>query len=260
VILALALLPPAVGAEFSISFNFVGGLSGSQQEAFQEAKATWERYISGYQPGITQTGLTITAQAEEMDGNGGTLASAGPTSAAFQGGFWLARAGSMTFDSSDLADLESEGTLSALIAHEIGHVLGLGTLWDENTNGVYVNGSGRYTGAFALDAYRDEFDPLATFVPVELEGGPGTMDAHWDEMADGLGATGLEDPLGRDMAQELMTGWMTSNPSELYISNTTLGSLRDIGFEIAVPEPGVGALTGLTLLWTALLRRRRTAR
>ena len=34
----------------------------------------------------------------------------------------------MEFDTADLAQMQSEGTLLAVIEHEIGHVLGIGTL------------------------------------------------------------------------------------------------------------------------------------
>ncbi|MDA0766691.1 MAG: peptidase [Verrucomicrobia bacterium] len=252
------LLPVAAEATFSINFNFNGGLTTSQQAVFNEAKATWESYITGYQPGITQTGITITAGGSNIDGVGGVLGSAGPTSAAFQGGYWLARDGSMNFDSAGLTDMESNGILDEVITHEIGHVLGIGTLWNENWIQLYINGSGQYTGAFALDAYRDEFDPLATYVPVELGGGAGTADAHWNEKDGGLGSTGITDKYSRDLAQELMTGWIGDDSDNHYISNTTLGSLKDLGFEVfmPIPEPGLATLTGLALVWAGFRRRR----
>jgi hypothetical protein len=248
-------LPVAAEATFSINFNFNGGLTTSQQAVFNEAKATWESYITGYQSGFTQTGINITATGSSSDGVGG---SAGPTSAAFQGGYWLARDGSMNFDSADLADMESNGILDELITHEIGRVPDIGTLWDEDWNAVYINGTGQYTGAFALDAYRDEFDPLATYAPVELGGGTGTADAHWNEKDGGLGSTGITDKYSRDLAQELMTGWIGDDSDNHYIGNTTLGSLQDIGFEVSmpIPEPGLATLTGLALVWAGFRRRR----
>jgi hypothetical protein len=260
-ILTAGLLPLTAGADFSINFNFNGGLTSSQEQIFNEAKATWESYITGYQTGIIKTGITINAKAEAMDGIGGVLGTAGPSSASFQGGYWLTGSGSMTFDSFDLADMEADGILNEVITHEIGHVLGIGTLWDEDWNGVYVNGTGQYTGAFALDAYKDEFDPLATYVPIELEGDDGTANGHWNENNNGSGLTGITDPYGRDMAQELMTGWVGSDSDQHYISNTTLGSLQDLGFEVVIPipEPGLGSLAGFALIWVSFRRRRPVA-
>ena len=49
--------------------------------------------------------------------------------------------GSMRFDSADLQSLLDDGTLDDTILHEMGHVLGIGTIWDASfisgTNQVY---------------------------------------------------------------------------------------------------------------------------
>ena len=53
--------------------------------------------------------------------------------------------------------------------------------------------AGQYTGAAALDAFKLEFNQLeATFVPVELDGGAGTANGHWNMGID-LGADELPD-------------------------------------------------------------------
>jgi hypothetical protein len=39
-----------------------------------------------------------------------------------------------------------------------------------------VDGTGQYTSANTLAAYQAECDATATFVPVELDGGPGTRE------------------------------------------------------------------------------------
>ena len=36
----------------------------------------------------------------------------------------------MQFDVADMAKLISNGTLQSVVLHEMGHVLGIGTLWD----------------------------------------------------------------------------------------------------------------------------------
>ena len=70
--------------------------------------------------------------------------------------------------------------------------LGFGTVWDMNT-GIYVNGTGHYTGTAALAAYQKEFvgQQNATYVPVELGGGVGAADSHWDEPNLRHGPTGI---------------------------------------------------------------------
>ena len=69
--------------------------------------------------------LLITATLEEIDGNGGTLGSAGPSSV------WTAcktvsLLGAMTFDIDDIEDMEDNDTFEGVIQHEMGHVIGVG--------------------------------------------------------------------------------------------------------------------------------------
>ena len=35
----------------------------------------------------------------------------------------------MSFDTADLDEMERKGTLNDVITHEMGHVLGIGTIW-----------------------------------------------------------------------------------------------------------------------------------
>jgi hypothetical protein len=248
---ALAALACAATAQasFTINVNFTGGLTPSQQAIFSTAASTWQGLVTGYRPGISITGININAAGNAIDGVGGILGSAGPSSGVTQAGFFLSTAGNMTFDTADLANLEANGTLLPVILHEMAHVMGFGTLW--TNNGVYTNGTGAFTGAAALAAYQVEYSqPGATSVPVELGGGSGTANAHWDEVDGGGSNTGIVSGAG-DRRFELMTGWLNS---PYYISQTTLGSFFDIGFTV-VPTPSAAVLLGAGVL--TLGRRRR---
>ena len=192
------------------------GVTPAQQVEIDLAEALWEDTIAGYQAGISITGISI--HLEFRDLGGGTLGQAGPTAFANQGGFRLSTAGSI-----DLDDGLGLGSIKDVTAHEIGHILGIGTLWDDN--GVYQNGSGQYTGEFGLAAYREEVDPDATFVPVELDGGSGTANSHWDE-------SGF-------FTHELMSGFLSGSN---FLSNTTVEHLRDLGFDTI---GGLNQLTGV---------------
>jgi hypothetical protein len=255
-LLALALIPRTASAQFSLDLTFSGDFSPSQETIIRGAASYWEQQLVGYQPGISLTGIPVSIEAVNFDGLGGVIASGGPLAGTYQGGFGLTTSGRIRFDIPDLGAAESAGTLPDVAAHELAHVIGFGQMWIYNN--VYVNGSGQYTGAFALDAYRSEFDPGAAFVPVELMGGAGTADGHWDENTDGIGLTGITDSLGRDLANELMTGWDGPAPpvgGEMFVSQTTLHSFRDIGFVLA-PEPNGSILCALSGLVLFLHRRR----
>ena len=239
-----------------ITLNFTGGLSASQQIVFAGAKEFWETALTGYQPGIVIAGPTINASGVAIDGVGGTLGSAGPSTTTTQGGFVLTTTGQMEFDIADLSNLEANGSLQNVIRHEIAHVLGLGTLWTGNN--VYRVDTGQFTGSAALNQYKTEFNQLsATFVPVELGGGIGTANGHWDEVDFGGGLTGIRDSLNRDMRDELMTGWLNPNS---FVSNMTIASFSDIGFTTAVPEPGSLAFVGFSIVAILFLKRHKRIR
>src|SRR5690606_17727901 len=97
--------------------------------------------------------------------------------------------------------------------HEIGHVLGIGTIW--NYKGL-LQGAGtpdpRFIGAQAMQAYRS-LGGLEVGIAVENTGSSGTRDSHWRESIFG---------------NELMTGYVGSVPNPL--SAITVASLQDLGY------------------------------
>jgi hypothetical protein len=257
---------------FNIEVVYEGTWTDAQKTAFSAAESKWESLLPTYHESITSLSpnLYITAIISlNSDGPGGLLGGSRPTHGKYQPGtsYLLASKGVMEFDTADIAGLESKGAFGNVILHEMAHVMGFGTLWSSSAGGwpgfqeVYVAGSGQYTGTNALEAYRTEFNqPGATFVPVELGGGLGTADGHWDEVDGGAGPTGITDPLGRDMRYELMTGWLNMD-QDSFISQTTLGSFRDIGYTLApVPAPAALALLGTGLVAVFTMRRRRKNR
>lgn len=247
-----------------LTINYSG--PAQYQSAFDNAEGTWEGILTGYQNGVavtssfgssvgvggTLTDVIINAVVEGIDGAGGILGSAGPTAVISDGlGFVLATDGRMRFDTADVANLDAGGSLEAVILHEMAHVLGFGTLWTDNN--VYVNNSGEYTGARATLEWQSEFGQSGT-PDVELAGGAGTANGHWNENTFGLGTTGITDSMGRDMTDELMTGWLSS---QTFISQMTVESFADIGFTVsAVPEPGSLAVLGLVSFGLVYRRRR----
>ncbi len=62
----------------------------------------------------------------------------------------------MAFDSADLAEMERDGSLVSVIVHEMGHVLGFGTLFERL--GLIIGAGGadpEFTGCHAAREYAD---------------------------------------------------------------------------------------------------------
>ena len=167
--------------------------------------------------------IRIYVSIDSIDGPLNVLGQAGPC--VTRGLGHLPILGYMQFDSADLALLDQRGELLPVVLHEMGHVLGLGTIWGA---GPYLHNPSLPSSAGA-DTYFDGPAAVAAFnaaggsnytkgakVPVENSADEGSADAHWRETA-----------LGR----ELMTPFFNSGfPNPL--SAITVRSLADLGYQV----------------------------
>ena len=223
---------PAAAAGFTITVDTSGSdaMSEDQLWAFETAAAFWSSVIEDYSNPFAAAqldGILIDAQVSAIDGPSGILAQAGPTSVGWYGGYY-ADEGVMIFDSADYGgtDFTTEEFL-AVVLHEMAHVIGFGILWEYW--GAYADGSGQYTGAEALSWYQSLYDPGAAYIPVELDGGAGTANGHWDE-----GWAGD--------AYALMTGYLNL---PVHITYVTLASFADIGYDVVDDATFLAAVDAL---------------
>lgn len=215
----------ATTSPFTIEVRFLGGLTARQRAAFTAAADRWTRVIVGDLPSVLVDGeviddVLILAQGTAIDGPGRILGQAGPThlrpASAGPAAFLTAK-GIMSFDTADLAKMNAAGTLNDVIAHEMGHVLGIGTLWDLKD---LLSGAGGSNPTFSGPGAMEEYRVLRgggrrRRVPVENTGGPGTRDAHWRETV---------------FRNELMSGFIAEPGNPL--SRLTVASLGDLGYEV----------------------------
>ncbi|WP_328304517.1 leishmanolysin-related zinc metalloendopeptidase [Actinomycetospora sp. NBC_00405] len=210
-----------ISGSFDIEVEFVGGLSPEQERAFDAAAARWSRIIVADLPSFTVQGRTIddcsiTAQGSVIDGPSGILGEAGPRM--WRDDTLLPALGVMRFDTADLIRMEGDGSLENVVFHEMGHVLGLGTLWQEMG---LLQDAGSINPTFVGRAAMREFGKLIGAdgprpVPVENKGGPGTRDGHWRETVFG---------------NELMTGILDA--SENPVSRLTIAAMQDMGYTVS---------------------------
>ncbi|MEJ2546793.1 MAG: leishmanolysin-related zinc metalloendopeptidase [Gemmatimonadota bacterium] len=218
--------------------------SASQQQTFEDAAARWAELIIGdvadeivlepfaptcfgeqLEPIFEQLDdLVVFARVIELDGPDGILGQAGPCFIRTPTGFPLV--GLMSFDEADVANLEAGGAFDVVILHEMGHVVGFGTLWDylgllvDPTSTTGTINDTHFIGANAITAFDDMGGasyPDAK-VPVENDNvnfGLGSLNGHWRESV---------------FNNELMSPALNSAVDP--ISILTVESLRDLGYDV----------------------------
>ncbi len=223
---------PLPTGDFDIDIRFVSPMSQRQRDAFNDAALRWRQILIGDiqdiqvnlpedecitgQPAVDEVvdDLLLFAAVVDIDGVGGVLGSAGPCSAERLSG--LPAAGAMRFDGVDIRNLELAGRLDEVIFHEMGHVLGFGTIWfDRNLLTGQRGGDPFFTGVTAIAEFLALGGVAANPVPVANTGGGGTRDSHWRESV---------------FDNEIMTGFINPGPNP--ISRVTIGSMQDLGYVV----------------------------
>jgi hypothetical protein len=246
-----------VVSNFNIQLQYLQAPTVAQKAAFDDAAARWSRVVTGDltdvivnkaanacgvgDPAMTnQTvdDLVIFVALVPIDGVGKTLGQAGPCF--IRNSNKLTVIGIMKFDTADLANMQANGILNDVVLHEMAHVLGYGSIWDDPTKNFLATPSSvcnppppppanpctvppptcdtHFTGSAAITAFNNTNGGNAytgAKVPVENTCGAGTADAHWRESV---------------FDNELMTGFISGTPNPM--SLTTIASLQDLGYSV----------------------------
>ncbi|HWH04777.1 MAG TPA: leishmanolysin-related zinc metalloendopeptidase [Gemmatimonadales bacterium] len=228
--------------QFQIQVDYVVPPSASRKAVTDSAAAKWSRIIYGALPSVpvnlgagqcfsnkspavdsTINGVLIFVELDSIDGPGKILGQAGPCIIRSVGRLPLV--GIVQLDTADVAGLESSGEFGEVMTHEMGHILGYGTIWDPGDLDLLVGPAANggtdphFIGAQATQAFYGMGGLNYTggaVVPVENTGGLGTEDGHWRESV---------------FHTELMTGFLNggvTNP----LSVLTIASMGDMGYTV----------------------------
>lgn len=218
---------PLPDSKFSIALD-ITLVPTSDHYLFTEAGAAWESiivddipdvFVGGQRPafsgcrypGATVDDLYICARYARDDGPGKTLAYASIDGyRSFNG---LPYSAYMSFDSDDVGTFKEQGLLAQIIKHEMGHSLGIGSLWLRRG----ITGSGTSCPYLGVNANR-EYQAVTgcARVPTELEGGSGTRCVHFGETC---------------LGTELMTGFVNQNVKNP-LSRISIATLEDLSYKV----------------------------
>lgn len=176
--------------------------------------------------------MVVLVALDSIDGPGNTIGRAGPCALRLvtEPPDLNTAFGRLTLDTSDLDGLDTH-QLFSLFFHEIGHIVGLGTLWRAGT--VFSSGSDLISDAIADGGTDPRYEGPggngvftgalgggsegAERIPVEDDGGSGTRDAHWEES---------------EFDHEILTGFIEPAGTTMSISSMTIAAVGDFAYTV----------------------------
>lgn len=231
-------LPRVSPTAYDLQVRYVGDEATPRlREAVQRATSRWSQIIVNdigstaltatagecepWLPAISETinDLIVFVRATKIDGPNKAVARAGPCYVS--GVSRLPIVGTLEVDIDDLDTLAQRDLLDNVVLHELGHVLGLGTLWNyrrslivgSGTDDPFFNGTSARAAFLAVGGAQYQGTP----VPVENSGMLGTRDSHWRASVFG---------------NELMQGFVQAGGMPL--SAVTIASLADLGYSVSL--------------------------
>lgn len=238
---------------YNIDINFQGSdWTADLQDAFVKAADLVSNIITDDIPDVFYHGkiiddIRIDAELTQIDGAGGVLGQAGPTAVRTAG--YLPATATMQFDTADATNMNTTDPATdvweEVVLHEMLHSIGFGSIWsflglvdDTGSDPVFT---GQHAQAAAGGA-----------VIVEADGGQGTALSHWDDATygselmtgylysvvgtDGNGNPIYGNPSNVDADLAAGTPSLTDDASVSDLSNMTIASLEDLGYQTIWPD------------------------
>ena len=238
---------------YDIDLVFVSNGTSSQDEIVEEAVEAWESVIvaglsdipfsdnpvpagqcGAGSPAIGDVvdDLRLFVTIDSIDGVGSILGQSSPCHVRvipfLDDRITSVITGRIELDEADVADLESRGLLEATMVHEIAHVLGFGTIWEDfgllvnPSVGGNSNADTHFKGPLsiaAFDAAGGDGYTGGARVPVQSGGQRGQADGHWRHSVFG---------------NELMSPFISADGSALSV--ITIESFADLGLSVNLSE------------------------
>ncbi len=254
---------------YNIEFEFDPAVSGNLRSLFYSAAERWENIVKGDLPDVFLPNGQIVddllivvnvgdglpagtvAEAGIIDIRLGNTGIAADRNFSANGLPYLAQ---ITLSSDDVTDIG----IGNVIAHEIGHAIGFGSLWSApwvDSSGTLVRGVGTYPnlvvnagpdnpvfiGTNARREYTEIFNRVNVGVPLFNEGVPddGSYGVHWRDSV--FNNYTSANPYGEIMTAEYPVEGINGRIVPYSISLITVGAFDDLGYTVdyAAAEPYV---------------------
>jgi Bacterial pre-peptidase C-terminal domain len=209
--------------QFSIRLNYgtgLGSISDSVREAIAQAAKVWENVISHSSFNGAHT-LDVDVIGES---NADTWYAAATNKLGVpdKTNKWMPTTGRVRINTNYANTFNSNPEyLTAILTHEFAHVLGIGTLWENNGRNLIHAKSDTYASdSYAALAYGEltgTFAPTAIPLSKDKDATGKSIYGHWSESV---------------LGDELLTPEAEGAGMRIPLSQVTIASLRDIGWNV----------------------------